>query len=69
MLKLPLILAPALLGKQVNNDCLKDSLLDKSIQHSAETVREFTNMVDNKGKALNKPNTDKPIICYCKFLT
>jgi hypothetical protein len=50
MLKLPIIMSPGLLGGQVNNDVMKDSLLDKSIQHSKATLREFVKMVDNKGK-------------------
>jgi hypothetical protein len=48
MLKLPSIISPDLIAKQVNNDVKKDSLMDKSIQHSAETFREFVKMVDNK---------------------
>ena len=48
MLKLPIIMAPGILAKQVNNDTKKESLLDKSIQHSAETYREFIKMIDNK---------------------
>ena len=54
MLKLPLIIAPRLLRKQVNSDVLKESLLDKSIQHSSVTMREFTKMVDSAGKSLNR---------------
>ena len=53
MLKLPLLIAPGLLGTQRNSDVKKDSLLDKTIQHSSETFREFTKLVDNKGKTLN----------------
>ena len=53
MLKLPLLIAPGLLGTQRNNDVKKDSLLDKTIKHSSETFREFTKLVDNKGKTLN----------------
>ena len=45
MLKLPSIIAPGLVSKQVNNDIKKDSIMDKSIQHSAETFREFVKMV------------------------
>ena len=63
MLKLPIIMAPALMGKQMNHDNLKDSLLDKSIKHSPETLREFANLIDNKGntsyithRKLNKTN-------------
>ena len=50
MLKLPIIMPPAIIGNQVNNDNMKDSLLDKSVKHSNETLREFVKMVDNKGK-------------------
>ena len=56
MLKLPIIMAPGMLAKQVNTDVSKDSLLDKSVKHSKETLREFVKMVDNKGKAF------KPVI-------
>ena len=52
MLKLPLIMSPGLLGKQVNSDVLKDSLIDKSVTHSKETLREFVKMVDNKGRTI-----------------
>ena len=48
LLKIPIIMAPALLRQQVNNDVLKDSLLDKSVVHSAETFREFVKLVDNR---------------------
>ena len=48
LLKVPIIMAPALLRQQVNNDILKESLLDKSVVHSAETMREFVRLVDNK---------------------
>ena len=41
MLKLPLIIAPALIGHQVNNDILKDSLLDEKIKHSSESLHEL----------------------------
>ena len=61
MLKLPIIMAPGLLGKQVNNDFKKDSLMDKSIEHSSETFREFVKMVDNKGNLLN--NTIHFVVC------
>ena len=50
MLKLPIIMSPGLMDKQINNDIRKDSLMDKTFKHSAETFREFLKMVDNKGK-------------------
>ena len=49
MLKVPIIMAPAMLRKQINNDNMKDSLLDKSIKHSPETFRQFVQLIDNKG--------------------
>ena len=50
MLKLPIIMSPGLMGNPVNNDVKKDSLMDKTFKHSAETFRTFLKMVDNKGK-------------------
>ena len=51
MLKLPIIMAPVMMKKQVNNDITKDSLLDKSITHTAETLREFVQLIDDQGNA------------------
>ena len=51
LLKLPIIMAPAMIRKQINNDIAKDSLLDKSITHSQETYREFVQLIDDKGNA------------------
>ena len=58
-------MAPGMLAKQVNTNVSKDSLLDKSVKHSKETLREFVKMVDNKGKAF-KPVISK--LFYTFFL-
>ena len=47
MLKLPLIIAPSLLGSQVNNDVEKKSLLDKTIVYKPEVFTKFTEIIDN----------------------
>ena len=47
MLKLPLIIAPSLLGKQVNNDNEKMSLLDKTVNYKPEIFEKFIEMVDD----------------------
>ena len=41
IMKLPLIIAPALIGHQVNNYILKDSSLDEKIKHSSESLHEL----------------------------
>ena len=46
MLKLPLIMAPSLRGKQINNDIKKKTLLEKKITFSKYTLAEFAKMVD-----------------------
>ena len=47
MLKLPLIIAPSLLGSQVNNDVEKKSLLDKTIVYKPEVFTKFTEMTQS----------------------
>ena len=54
LLKLPIIMAPAMVRKQTNNDILKDSLLDKSITHSQETYRAVIQLIDYQGNAFLK---------------
>ena len=66
MLKLPIIMAPGLLAKQVNSDVSKESLLDNSVKHSKDTLREFVKMVDNKGKTF-KPFIFKLFNTIIKF--
>ena len=46
MLKLPIIIAPSMLGKQVNNDVKKESLLDKNIVYKPDTFTKFSEMID-----------------------
>ena len=46
MLKLPIILAPSLCGKQVNNDAQKKKLLDKAVVYEPEIFTKFCEMID-----------------------
>ena len=48
MLKLPIIIAPCLLRKQVNNDVEKKSLIDKTIIYKKETFSNFHRLVQMK---------------------
>jgi hypothetical protein len=48
MLKIPLIISPCLLSKQVNNDTKKKSLLDKTVVYDKNTFREFHRLVEKK---------------------
>ena len=48
MLKLPIISAPSLLRKQVNNDIGKKSLMEKEFKYTEETLATFMEMVDTK---------------------
>ena len=58
MLKLPVIMAPKLLGKQVNNDENKKTVFsDQTGQYSDETLAELTNMINsNKIDVLHLEN-------------
>ena len=46
-LKLPIIIAPSLLGSQVNNDVEKKSLLDKTILYKPAVFTKFSEMIDD----------------------
>ena len=48
MLKIPLIISPCLLSKQVNNDTKKKSLLDKTVVYDKSTFREFHQLIEKK---------------------
>ena len=48
MLKLPIISAPGILRKQVNNDMGKKSLMEKEFKYTEETLATFMDMVDTK---------------------
>ena len=47
MLNLPIIMPKSLLGKQVNSDVDKKSLLDKTIVYDSVTFTKFTEMIDS----------------------
>ena len=47
MLKLPLIIAPSLLGTQVNYDVEKKPLLDQKIEYEPEVFAKFCEMIDD----------------------
>ena len=48
MLKLPIIAAPSLIRKQVNNEFRKKTLMEKSFEYEDETLATFISMVDEK---------------------
>jgi hypothetical protein len=48
MLKLPIIMAPCLMRKQVNNDIGKKTLMEKEFQYEAETMETFMRLVESK---------------------
>ena len=54
MLKLPIISAPSLLRKQVNNDILKQTLMEKEFSYQPETLQTFMSLVDSKVIKLNQ---------------
>ena len=57
MLKLPLIMAPCLLREQINNEHLKKTIMEKQFDYSAETFREFENMVSSGTLKINEIHT------------
>ena len=48
MLKLPVIMAPSLVGKQVNRDVDKKSLLDKEIEYNKDAYKTFCKLIQEK---------------------
>ena len=54
MLKLPIISAPSLLRKQVNNDILKQTLMEKEFSYQPETLQTFMSLVDSNVIKLNQ---------------
>ena len=53
MLKLPIIAAPSLIRKQVNNEIKKKTLMEKSFEYTDETLATFISMVDEKKLKIN----------------
>ena len=57
MLKLPIIAAPTLIRKQVNNDATKQSIMEKEFKYEEETLNIFQTLIDSKQlKISNIPN-------------
>ena len=48
MLRLPLIIAPAMTGKMVNNESSKKTLMNKEFEYEKETLETFQSLIDNK---------------------
>ena len=48
MLRLPIIIAPALTGKMVNNEASKKTIMDKAFKYELETLEKFQALIDNK---------------------
>ena len=48
MLKLPIIAPPSVIGKQINSDSLKETIMEKPFVYKEETLAEFQALVDSK---------------------
>jgi hypothetical protein len=53
MLKLPVIAAPSIIGKQVNNENKKKTLMEKTFEYKNKTLETFISLVDNKEIKIN----------------
>ena len=53
MLALPSIMAPCLLRKQVNNERLKKTIMEKQFEYSEETIQIFQDLVGRKEIKIN----------------
>ena len=49
MLSIPLLMAPCLLSKQVNNEKMKQTIMEKEYSFTEETLQKFQEMVEKKG--------------------
>ena len=54
MLKLPIISAPRLIRKQVNNDVKKQTIMEKEFNYTEETLKTFMELVDGKELKINR---------------
>ena len=54
MLKLPIISAPRLIRKQVNNDVKKKTIMEKEFNYTEETLKTFMELVDGKELKINR---------------
>ena len=57
MMKIPNIIAPRLLKKQINTDCEKKSFFNKKVIHGPETFAELAKLISKK--KLDILNVDK----------
>ena len=48
MLRLPLIVAPAMTGKMVNSEAGKKTLMNKDFKYEEETLEKFQELIDSK---------------------
>ena len=48
MLRLPLIIAPAMTGKMVNNEASKKTIMNKEFKYEQETLEKFQALIDEK---------------------
>ena len=48
MLKVPIVCAPSLIGKQVNTEVSKKTLLEKQFSYKEDTLAEFQGLVNKK---------------------
>ena len=53
MLKLPIIIPPVLLGKQINSERLKKTIMEKEFSYSDETLETFMDLVESKEIKIN----------------
>ena len=48
MLRLPLIMAPDMMNKTVNNEASKKTIMEKDFSYEKETLEKFQAMIDSK---------------------
>ena len=53
MLKLPIIAAPCLIRRQVNNDVKKKTLMEKEFKYKEETLEIFMKLVEDRHIKIN----------------
>ena len=53
MLKLPPIMAPCLLGKQINSENLKKTIMEKQFMYEAKIIEAFQKLVESKELRIN----------------
>ena len=54
MLKLPIIIPPTLLGKQINTEQSKKTLMEKEFEYTDETLGVFMELVEKKEIRVNR---------------